>query len=352
MEGCDPAEEFLQEAAALLAQLEGALHDLATSPADFDLIDRAFCALHSLKGAGMMFGWEALATFIHQVETTLVRVRCGGLPVTPALVVLALGVAKYLHGLLERPEDTSPTQGIRLLAALAALTSDAPPTGAIPQNQKTIVYWEPHPQKPIALSQEVTEGNGPSSKRSIETLFQRFQMRVQELSQLLGKHVALTWSSGMLMLDKNIIDTLHTPLVHLLRNAIDHGIETPIQRLATGKSPVGRLHLAARISENVLAIMLVDDGHGLDCASIRAQAEARGWIQPGQSVEREQLFECILQPSFSTAVAITDISGRGVGMDVVKRTMDSLGGTIQLASEPGQGTTITLKVPIQLDTKP
>jgi two-component system chemotaxis sensor kinase CheA len=182
----------------------------------------------------------------------------------------------------------------------------------------------------------------------IGTLFGRFRRVVHDLSRELGKAVELTTAGEETELDKTVIESLNDPLVHLIRNAIDHGIEDAGQRAAAGKPVNGRLHLSAVHSGAQVLITIEDDGHGLDRVAIRSKAEERGVLQPGQEVGDAELFACIFQAGFSTAAAVTSVSGRGVGMDVVKRTIDGLRGSIEVASSVGKGTAITLKLPLTL----
>ncbi len=182
----------------------------------------------------------------------------------------------------------------------------------------------------------------------IGTLFGRFRRVVHDLSRELGKAVELTTAGEETELDKTVIECLNDPLVHLIRNAVDHGIEDAARRVAAGKPEGGRVHLSAVHSGAQVLITIEDDGHGLDRAAIRAKAEERGLLQPGQEVGDAELFACIFQAGFSTAAAVTNVSGRGVGMDVVKRTIDGLRGTIEVTSAIGEGTAITLKLPLTL----
>ncbi len=182
----------------------------------------------------------------------------------------------------------------------------------------------------------------------ISTLFSRFRRVVHDLSRELGKPVELSMAGEETELDKTVIESLNDPMVHLIRNAMDHGIGTPEQRRAQGRPETGRLHLSAVHSGASVLISIEDDGRGLDRAAIRAKAEEKGLLQAGQEVADAELFGCIFQPGFSTAAAVTSISGRGVGMDVVKKAIDGLRGSIEVTSEPGQGTAITLKLPLTL----
>lgn len=182
----------------------------------------------------------------------------------------------------------------------------------------------------------------------IGTLFGKFRRVVRDLSDELGKTVELSMSGEETELDKTVIDSLNDPLVHLIRNSIDHGIEAEPQRLASGKSASGKLHLSAQHSGAQVLISVRDDGKGMDRKAIRARAEERGLIEPGEEVSDSELFSMIFQAGFSTASSVSAVSGRGVGMDVVKRTIDNLRGSIDIASESGGGSTVTLKLPLTL----
>jgi two-component system chemotaxis sensor kinase CheA len=183
----------------------------------------------------------------------------------------------------------------------------------------------------------------------IGTLFGKFRRLVRDLSNELGKQVQLSWSGEETEIDKTVIERLHDPLVHLIRNSIDHGIEADAQqREMVGKPREGMVHLSAVHSGAQVLISIRDDGSGLDRDRIRAKAEETGLLAPGQELADSELFHLIFHPGFSTAQKITSVSGRGVGMDVVKRMIDALRGTIDIESRPGEGATFTLRLPLTL----
>jgi two-component system chemotaxis sensor kinase CheA len=182
----------------------------------------------------------------------------------------------------------------------------------------------------------------------IAQLFGRFRRLVHDLAGELGKQITLTTSGEETELDKTVIERLNDPLVHLIRNSIDHGLESPDARKEAGKSLQGHIHLSARHTGDKVLISITDDGKGLDRARIRARAEENGLVQPGQEMSDSELFQVIFQPGFSTAQKVTNLSGRGVGMDVVKRTLDALRGSIDITSTAGKGTEITLRLPLTL----
>ncbi len=182
----------------------------------------------------------------------------------------------------------------------------------------------------------------------IGTTFSRFKRLVRDLSAELGKDIELTTEGAETEIDKTVIDKLFDPLVHLIRNAIDHGLETPEVREAHGKPGRGTIHLsAAHAGANVL-IRVRDDGAGLDREAIRARAAAAGLIAPGAELTEKEIAGLILLPGFSTAETVTSVSGRGVGMDVVKRGIEALRGSLDIESAPGEGTTVTVRLPLTL----
>ncbi|EGV27842.1 CheA signal transduction histidine kinase [Thiorhodococcus drewsii AZ1] len=182
----------------------------------------------------------------------------------------------------------------------------------------------------------------------IGTTFGRFRRLVRDLSRELGKEIRLETEGAETELDKMVIDRLGDPLVHLIRNSIDHGIEPPEQREAAGKPAAGTIHLAAEHAESHVVIRIRDDGAGLNTGAIRAKAVERGLIARDQTLTEEEIQSLIFEAGFSTADRVSDISGRGVGMDVVKRSIQDLGGQVGIRSEPGRGTTLTITLPMTL----
>ena len=182
----------------------------------------------------------------------------------------------------------------------------------------------------------------------IGSLFGRFRRMVHDLARDLGKSIELITVGEETELDKTVIDRLNDPLVHLIRNAVDHGIEGPHDRSAAGKPVQGSITLTARHSGAEVLISVKEDGRGLDRERIYARAEEVGMITPGAKLTDHEIFQLVFQPGFSTAREVTALSGRGVGMDVVKRTIEGLRGTIDVASTPGSGTEVTLRLPLTL----
>jgi len=182
----------------------------------------------------------------------------------------------------------------------------------------------------------------------IGSVFNRFPRLVRDLERKLGKQVRLELHGEHTELDKTVLEKIGDPLVHLVRNAIDHGLETPEKRRAAGKSDAGTLTLDAHHEGGNIIVRISDDGAGLNRAAILGKAIERGLVSPGQEPSDEEVAELIFAPGFSTAAQATDLSGRGVGMDVVRRNVRDLGGSVGVKSVAGQGSTFTIALPLTL----
>jgi two-component system chemotaxis sensor kinase CheA len=182
----------------------------------------------------------------------------------------------------------------------------------------------------------------------IRATFEKFRRLVHDLARDLGKDVELTIEGAETELDKTVIDQLSDPLMHLIRNSMDHGIEPPDRRAKAGKPPTASIHLSARHSGASVLIGVSDDGGGIDAEAVRNRAVEKGIVTCEAQLSEEECFALIFQPGFSTAKQITDVSGRGVGMDVVRQRVDSLRGSIDVASKRGAGTSVTLRLPLTL----
>jgi two-component system chemotaxis sensor kinase CheA len=182
----------------------------------------------------------------------------------------------------------------------------------------------------------------------IGSTFSKFKRLVRDLSGELGKEIEMETFGAETELDKTVIEKLNDPLVHIIRNSIDHGIEMPEARRMAGKSPIGSVYLGAEHSGDSVLITIRDDGAGLDRDAIRAKALENGLISATAELSDREIYAQIFAPGFSTAAKVTSVSGRGVGMDVVKRGIDGLRGSIGVDSVRGVGTTITLRIPLTL----
>jgi two-component system chemotaxis sensor kinase CheA len=522
----DPIAVFRTEAAELLEQIEAGLLDLNVNLGDKDQVDAVFRGLHTLKGSGAMFGFDALAAFTHHCETAFDRVRKGEVPATQELVTAVLEAKDHMRALVDTPNGDHEATGEALLASLRAAVDGANSSGAgspakaapgqnhfkirfsLPQNamangtnplplldelrelgECTIVAdrsaipsldllaptdlyisWgvellttqprsaiddvfifvmdemqldvvtveapvaaaktparteapvaapQPVAVAPLAAPQaaapapiapapveakqnkasenvrvpaekldelmdrvgelviaqsrlsQLAGGSGDLQLRAVSEdverlsgelrdtmmilrmvpvahLFSRFRRLVHDLSHETGKTIELVTEGETTEVDKSVIERLADPLVHLVRNSCDHGLETPEERLAAGKSEAGHILLSARQQGGEVIITIKDDGRGINKERVRAKAESSGLIGPNANLTDQELYQLIFQPGFSTAQTVTNLSGRGVGMDVVKRTIDALRGTINVASHAGKGSEISLAIPLTL----
>jgi len=180
-------------------------------------------------------------------------------------------------------------------------------------------------------------------------VFDRFPRVVRDAARALGKRMELVIDGQEIELDRSLLDEIGDPVVHLLRNAIDHGLETPDERERAGKSPTGRLTLVAARDRSAIVIRVTDDGKGIDRDRVLAKAQAMGLIDGTRTdLTDDELFRLIGRPGFSTATQVTDISGRGVGIDAVHTRVRALGGTVDMKSAKGEGTSVTVRLPATL----
>ncbi|MFO1196319.1 MAG: chemotaxis protein CheA [Burkholderiaceae bacterium] len=203
-------------------------------------------------------------------------------------------------------------------------------------------------QRIAHLVEEARDGALQLRMVQIGETFARFHRVVRDSAKSLGKDIELAISGGDTELDKSMVEMIADPLTHLVRNSVDHGVETAEARVAAGKPARGRVALNAYHDSGSVVVEVTDDGKGLDRSRILAKAIERGLVKEGEHLSDEDIDQLIFAPGFSTAAQVTDISGRGVGMDVVKRNIEALRGTVQLASTPGRGTTTQIRLPLTL----
>jgi two-component system chemotaxis sensor kinase CheA len=505
MNAQDPAETFRVEARELLEQIEQDLLNLADRPDDPETINAIFRGLHTLKGSGAMFGFDALAAFTHHCESAFDQVRRGDVAATSELISAVLAARDHMRALAEGGEAETvagdallanlhravasagapdapaalnaaewlirfslPADALRngvrplpLLDELRAMgpcdvrvvTDQIPPLDAltpkdcflgwevrltteqprsaiedvfifviddmtlsIEQTSPPVaVAVEAHPADAPAPSgalgasgmadakvhqtssavrvpaerldelmdrvgelviaqsrlKQVAAASGELQLRSvaeeieqlaaelrdimmvvrmvpIAQLFGRFRRLVHDLARDTGKAIELTTEGETTELDKTIIERLADPLVHLIRNAADHGLEGADDRIASGKPAAGCIHLSALQTGAEIVITIADDGRGINLDRVRGKAEEAGLIAPGATLSERELIDLIFQPGFSTAGQVTNLSGRGVGMDVVKRAIEALRGSIEMTSTPGAGSKVQLRIPLTL----
>ncbi|SPF34359.1 CheA signal transduction histidine kinase [Syntrophobacter sp. SbD1] len=275
--------------------------------------------------------------------------------VEPSRVDSALAEQEHIRAVRSKHQKEEQTSSVRVPAArLDALVNLVGEMVTVQARLSQTVSSMDHAgllsisEEVERLTAELRDNTMSIRMLPIGTTFSKFKRLVRDLSGELGKDILLVTDGGETELDKTVIERLNDPLVHLIRNCIDHGIESPGVREAAGKPRQGTVQLSAMHSGASVLIRITDDGAGLDADAIRSTALEKGLTATGTELCEKELFSLIFAPGFSTTRQITSISGRGVGMDVVKRSIDALRGSIEVSSRKGIGTTITLKLPLTL----
>ncbi len=404
--------DFILESREHLTSIEQRLLVLEREPANADAIHSVFRGFHTIKGLAGFLEFAAIQEAAHEVETALNLAREGKLAITPAVIDVILESVDYLSRAITGVESGTGCERLpgydRLLGKVRALMAEEPghlaPEPAAPPETKpeTAAHPAGDAKRPavtaeassvrvdtskldylvdmvgeMVIAQSLVRHNetlaGASDPRlhrdlaqlaritgevqrtamamrmvPIGQLFQRTARQVRDLSRKVGKQVELVTRGEDTELDKTIAEELADPLMHMVRNAIDHGIEAAEGRQAAGKAPQARITLAAYHQGGQIVIEVADDGRGLDAGKILAKARQKGLVEDGAHLSEADAFRLILEPGFSTADQVTDISGRGVGMDVVRKQVEKLRGRIEIRSQAGQGTTFLLKLPLTL----
>jgi len=275
--------------------------------------------------------------------------------VSPQGLEAALSEQEVVRTSRSKSEVKEPVSSIRVEASKLDKMGDLVGELVIVQARLTQLVSQRHDSALASLAEELERLSDELRDNTlgirmlpIGSTFNKFLRLVRDLSKELGKEIELSTEGGETELDKNVIEKLNDPLVHLLRNSIDHGIEDPQERQAQGKQRKGRILLSAEHASGEVLIRIQDDGAGIDPARVRAKALEKGLISADASLSEEEILQLVFLPGFSTAEQVSNVSGRGVGMDVVKRGIDSLRGVIKLESTLGQGTTVVIKLPLTL----
>jgi two-component system chemotaxis sensor kinase CheA len=397
----DLLTEFVAETREMLGALASEIVAWEADPADRARLDTIFRFVHTVKGNCGFFDFPRLAALSHAAEDALADVRAGRRAADRRLVNAVLAVLDRIGAMIEeieRGEAHGEGGDEPLIAALkgkidetdvpvAAPASSARASAPAPE-QRTIrlpvelidqvmsgvsemvlarndlarrmqaMGGDSGLEAPFsrlsALLSEVRDAITRTRMRRIEGLFTTFPRLVRDLSAELGKQVFVEIENGEVELDREMIELIRDPMVHIIRNAVDHGIETPADRRAAGKREAGMLTVSARQSGNTIHIGIMDDGRGIDIGRLAAKAVAAGIRTPEQvaAMSREEAIELIYEPGLSTAEAVTAISGRGVGMDVVRANIEKFGGALEIESLPGEGTRFLIRVPLTLSILP
>jgi two-component system, chemotaxis family, sensor kinase CheA len=396
---------YLEDAREHLAVLDDVLLRLERGGLDREAIGSLLGPLHTLKGNSGMIGLIGVKDYVHRLEDVFTRLRDGALATGPDVLQVLFEGASALRAAIEaagekgREERDLGPERAALEALVATATAAAPARpgeGARPRadaaalavarsnlvrvdfaklDQLLNLVGEliVHRTKLMDLGREIAavvpaagqdlldsvqQVTGVSTQLQetimdirmlpIRHVFERFPRLVRDLAHREGKKVELILQGEDTRVDKAVIDELGEPLVHLIRNAVDHGLETPEARRARGKSETGTLLLSAAQESNQVVITLVDDGRGIDAAQVRERAVQHGIIRADEPLTDREAIQLIFAEGFTTARSVTDVSGRGVGLDVVVRCMERLGGLIEAETIPGAGTKFTLQLPLTL----
>jgi two-component system chemotaxis sensor kinase CheA len=398
-------QAFVVEAGENLGALEQGLVALESRPDDGELVHGLFRAAHTLKGSASLVGFDAVRDLAHELEALLERVRGKALQPGPALVTLLLrsvdvlraAVAEAAHGrVAATPELEAFRDRIRRAAegaaearaggtALAGASAPAVEAAGAPaaaHHTLRVDVWKLDRMLDLAgeiaiargrfadmlerrtslTVDEILEAHREADRLHLDLqdlimkarmvpvgpVFQQHLRTVRDIAAAQGKQVRLVLEGEDVEVDTAVVEHIRDPLTHMVRNAIDHGIERPEARRERGKDPVGRLTLRACHDGGSLVVEVEDDGAGFDHARIAWRAAALGLVEDAAQVGEEEIRRLVFEPGLSTSETVTEISGRGVGMDVVRRNVEALRGSVSVESEPGRGTRITIRLPLTL----
>lgn len=374
--------DFIAETREMLDAIAGEIVAWEANPRDNARLAAIFRFVHSVKGSCGFLDLPRLARLSHAAEDVLADLRAKRRPPDAALVSAVLRVVDRIGELAQAigsGESLPAAEDDRLIAALAPGAVVLPVERSLPPApvrtlrlpiellDRIMAGAADLAQARDALALALAGGDDVATAlarltasvdemrqavthtrlQRVDQLFAGVPRMVRDLSAELGRSVALELAGGEIVLDRELIEAVRDPLTHIVRNAIDHGIEPAAARAAAGKPATGTLRLAARWTAHGVCIEVSDDGRGIDGDRLAARAVAAGLVTVGQAgaLALQQRLALMFEPGISTALAVTAISGRGVGMDVVRANIERIGGTIAVDSLPGEGTRISLLVP-------
>jgi two-component system chemotaxis sensor kinase CheA len=397
---------FRAEASELIAGMESTFLTLEHG-SGAEALEGLFRSVHTLKGNALLMGFPAASELAHAVEDLLERLAAHAMPISTAVVTLLLQATDGLRMLIGVPVEgtrasVAPAELQRQLAAAARLGVSSEDARAVPGQRQPSAMDKPSEatarparertlrvgldrlDRMLDLTGEIAIARGRltlmleqpgrySPRELLEAhrdadqlyldlrelvmkarlvpiggVFQVFARTLRELCATTGKRARLEVSGEDVEVDTTLMELIRDPLTHLVRNAVDHGIEPPEVRQARGKDPTGTLRLQARHEAGGVLVQIGDDGAGLDRDRILERARAMGLLGPNEEREDAELFQLIFTPGFSTAERVTELSGRGIGLDVVRSNIEALRGSISLETEAGKGTTLSLRLPLTL----
>lgn len=367
---------FLSEGREHVAELNAALTELEHSPLSEDAISAAFRAVHSIKGMAAAMGYAEVTARSDSLESALDALRRGDEHVTASLLGHLIEEGDVLAHEIEMAVVQTPQ---------AATPGETPAAPAREPRRRAATHIRVRASRLESLMNlvgelEIARGRMEREIRRVSDdeldsafdgagrlldelreqvigarmvpvgqVFDRFPRLVRETARTLDKEVDFTLDGADIELDRSILDRIGDPVMHLLRNALDHGIEAAGERESGGKSPRGRLTLSAQREAGYVLIRVADDGRGIDRERVLARARAAGILaRDTESLDDTELLRVLAHPGFSTASQVTTVSGRGVGLDVVDAAVRLLGGAIEIRTVAGRGTAITLRLPLSV----
>lgn len=368
---------FVTDSIEILGRLDEDLIALESSP-DRKLVDAVFRAVHTLKGNAACLGFEAIADVAHGLEDVLKAVRAKKLDVSKRVVSFLLSGADLVKSLLPGHEAETETD-----ASAEERSGQVAPAGEA-EGGRTLRVDIGKLDRLVNLAGEISIARGhmrqalsrlPAGVRTapseaqeeverlcaeleedvmrvrmvpISPLFRSFVRTVRDISESHGKLARLVIEGEDVEVDTAVVEHMRDPLTHMVRNSLDHGIELPEHRKAAGKEPCGTVTLRARHDSGGILIEVEDDGAGLDRARIGAKAKAAGLIAEPERLSDSELFRVLFEPGFTTAEKVTDLSGRGIGLDVVRRNMEILRGSVSMSGAVGRGALASIRLPLTL----
>jgi two-component system chemotaxis sensor kinase CheA len=387
---------FISEADELLQGLNQSLLQLENTPGDMGIINQLFRTAHTLKSSAAFMGFKKMSALAHTIEDSLGVVRNEGRKTDRCMLDVLFASFDAIEDMLEqlrtgRDEDIdiqplvtslqNVTTGSGDVAKLYGQGVAARPPKIMAQRylkidskrldtmvdlvgellinkmrleqlaaQHKIATVEQAVSQLSRLVDDIQYEIMQARMVPVSHVFDRFPRLVRDLAKLEGKDIRLVSKGGDIELDRTVLDLLGEPLIHLIRNAVDHGVEPPDGRVKAGKPEKGTITLSAKREKNMVIVELADDGAGFDVEGICKKVINEGLLSEEQVslMTRDQLMQLTFNPSFSTADRVTDVSGRGVGLDVVKTMIQNINGALRLESEEGKGTTFRLELPLTL----
>jgi two-component system chemotaxis sensor kinase CheA len=388
------AAVFLQEADEGLSAMEQALMALDANAEAIEPLNEVFRIAHTIKGGAAMADFPGVAEFAHHVEDALAIIRDGHVPMTPDRVTVMLEIVDALRGMLAVPSSrVRAADRILVDKLIPSEHRDRPDADgvdhesvALPQTDsaqartRTLRVDKAKLDAMLTLSGEIAVARGrlistlaaiggsdaavaasEDLARLLADLHERItEMRLVPIGPLFRQHARTVRDLGVseskllqlvlegedVEVDATIVEQLRDPLTHLVRNAVDHGIEYPAARRDAGKNPSGTVVLHARHEHGSIVIEIRDDGRGMSRDRLLAKARERGLVGESEILTDNEIYALSMAPGLSTAARLTELSGRGVGMDVVRRNIEAIRGSIEIESVEGQGTTIRIRLPL------